>query len=273
MKQLEEILEQVNFKVIRERIFNPAKKDTGFDTLYREDTGDNLGVVSRNYGLATHSEVLEKVAEEFKKSKLPEALPLYLDLPKNGAMMFLELRFSKEFNLSTKSDPDYISPGAIVVNSYNRKLQFDLQGFIYRVVCSNKAVVKESLFQYRSRHTKRLLVDEPVKKFVEVYPNFEKIVIPRLSQMTKEIVPENKILSTLDQFPGWIQEESLQYLAERKFITYKEENNEVEISKTDKKLTVWDFVNTFTFVLTHTGSVSTESRLKYLFTLSSIFSL
>lgn len=269
----EEIVEKVSFEVKREPIRNPTGKDTGFDTIYRKDSGDNLGVVSRNYKLVHHQDIVESIAEKFKSNKLPEISPLSLNLTGNGARMFLHLQFKQSYNLTnSRKDPDYISPGALAINSYDRSSQFVLEGFIRRVVCSNLMMVRESFLRIRSKHTHNLEEGIIINKFVESFPNFKNSVIPKLSQMTNTLITEDKLIEGLNYFPGWVQEEGLQYLQKHKKITYEEVEDNIEVSILNK-LSAWEFVNCFTYILTHTEDINQENKVKLFIQISSLFAV
>src|SRR4030043_391227 len=149
-----------DFSVKRESLINPMGKDTGFDTIYRSDNGTNLGVVSREYQLISHKEAVTTILGEFSRKKVPIE-PISIEVSDHGAKLFASYRVKRESDvgIAVKSDKkvgDLVSPGFMIVNSYDRSFRFSLKAFVHRLICSNGAMVSEEMFSRAKRHTQYL---------------------------------------------------------------------------------------------------------------------
>lgn len=266
---ISEVLEKISFPVKREMIINPAKKDTGMDMLFRGDNGEHLGVVSRDYKMVPHQESVEKTLEALKKEKVPvEVKDFYMS--GQGARIYLTLRFRQEMEIIPGSK-DLISPGAFLTNSYDRSLIYELKGFITRLVCWNGMTVMETLFGAARKHTKNLDIELIIAQFIKIIPNFKGVVVPRLREIAAIRVDSKMISEKLEEVPGWLQEETISYMKSRKMIEVETKGDEIKIFP--NSFTVWEFINSFTYVLTHTETSSFSRRMELLVGLAASFNL
>ncbi len=140
------------FSVKRERLNRKDGNDTRYDALYRRDDGSQLSVVSRDYKLITHRQVIDFVHHALRdygiKYKVQKS-----EVASNGAKMFHVIKFpdykfnaagdgrGKNTALDGKKNKDEYIPTLIVRNSYDKTSRCDIDYGGYRVVCSNGMVV------------------------------------------------------------------------------------------------------------------------------------
>lgn len=262
LKSLDQIFEEVNFKVEREPIMNPKGFDTGFDTIYKKNDGLNLGVVSRDYKLITHEEALTRVITLLEKKKLPKIKPVRLQMTHDGSRMYAEFRLNKKSDIgitpvSNHKVGDMIAPGFMITNSYDRSLKLSTKSYIYRLVCSNGMVAQESLFSERKRHTKGLNLDSVVEKFVESFERFDEQIVPQVAALTNQILSPKDLEEELNSIPSWIQEEAINYLEKGNWLNLENDNFELI-----KDITKWDLLNSFTYVMSHSLTTNPKTAME-----------
>jgi len=253
-----------NFPVKRESIINSMGQDTGFDSIFRTDSGTSLGVVSRDYQLIKHNKAVTSILNLFEKKKVPIE-PVKINVSSNGARLFASFKTKKEIDLgispkSNKEIGDVISPGFMILNSYDRSIRFSLQTFVFRLVCLNGMTVREQIFSHSKRHTSNLDVEEMIENFMTTFETFDNIV-PTISKMAQKKVTPTFLQDELNKVPGWVQDYSIDYLNKSGFINVEEDEGSPVIEM-EKDLNHWDLLNAFTYVLTHTKDVSPERRFE-----------
>ncbi len=259
-----EQLKTFNFPVTREELFNSKGSDTGFDNVFHARTGESLGVVSREYNLVTHQEAVFNVIDTFKKNGLPGVEPVHVRMSGGGARMYAEFKFKQEIELGIASieNPkigDLIAPGFKITNSYDRSIKYELSAHILRLICTNGATVSELLYSEQRRHVKNLNIQQMVEGFMEKFENFDKKVLPQVVALSQQKVNPVVLQEHLNDVPGFMQDEALEYLEQRKFVKFIDNEGETEIEMV-RKMNSWDLLNTFTFVLSHSDNMSEERR-------------
>jgi len=259
-----ELLKTFNFPVKREESFNSKGCDTGFDNIYNAKTGDNLGVVSREYKLVTHQEAIFNVLETFEKNKLPKVDPVRVRMSATGARMYAEFKFNQkiEVGVHASEDPkvgDLIAPGFKITNSYDRSVKYELSAYILRLICTNGATVNEQLYSERKRHSKNLDIQRLVEGFMEKFENFDKKILPQVVALSRQPVNPVILQKHLNDVPGFMQDEALDYLEKHKFVKFIDNDGETEIEMV-KKMSSWDLLNTFTYTLSHSENIGEERR-------------
>ena len=259
-----EQLKAFNFPVEREESLNSQGFDTGFDNVFNASTGVNLGVVSREYKLVTHKEAIFNVVDTFKKNGLPGIEPVNVRMSGGGARMYAEFRFKQEMKLGIHAieDPkvgDVIAPGFKITNSYDRSIKYEISAYILRLICTNGATVNDMLYSERKRHSKNLDIQQMVERFMEKFANFDRKVLPQVVALSKQQVNPVVLQEHLNEVPGFMQDEALDYLEHHKFIKFNNTEGTVELEMI-KKMTSWDLLNTFTNTLSHSTTISEERR-------------
>ena len=259
-----EQLKAFNFPVEREESLNSQGFDTGFDNVFNASTGVNLGVVSREYKLVTHKEAIFNVVDTFKKNGLPGIEPVNVRMSGGGARMYAEFRFKQEMKLGIHAieDPkvgDVIAPGFKITNSYDRSIKYEISAYILRLICTNGATVNDMLYSERKRHSKNLDIQQMVERFMEKFANFDRKVLPQVVALSRQQVNPVVLQEHLNEVPGFMQDEALDYLEHHKFIKFNNTEGTVELEMI-KKMTSWDLLNTFTNTLSHSITISEERR-------------
>ena len=259
-----EQLKTFNFKVEREESLNSQGFDTGFDNVFNASTGVNLGVVSREYKLVTHKEAIFNVVDTFKKNGLPGIEPVNVRMSGGGARMYAEFRFKQEMKLGIHAieDPkvgDVIAPGFKITNSYDRSVKYEISAYILRLICTNGATVNDMLYSERKRHSKNLDIQSMVERFMEKFANFDRKVLPQVVALSRQSVNPVVLQEHLNDVPGFMQDEALDYLEHHKFVKFHDNDGAVELEMT-KKMSSWDLLNTFTNTLSHNKVITEERR-------------
>lgn len=275
--EMKEVLSKVGFKVERAAIKNPMNGDSGFDTIYRTDTGQNMGIVSRDYQLLEHKIGIKNVLEEFRARGFKKIEPVRVDLVGGGSKMYSQFvikDLKHDLGLPVKKESkvgDFLSPGFLVGNSYDRTMKFTLDMFIFRLVCSNGLKVRTEIFQISERHLASWDIKATVEKFAESFNRFDEVVVPMMQRLTEHNVTPNLLEQELNTVPGWVQDEAIDYLDKRKLIKIVEAEEEdgdytIEIAERFSK---YDLMNAFTYVLSHSESSTPNRRLEVLDEVSS----
>jgi len=164
------------FSVKREKLYRKDGTDTRYDALYRKDDGSQLSVVSRDYKLITHRQVVDFVHRTLRDLNIKYRVNKY-EVASNGAKMFHVIRFPDyKFNVAgdcrgentaldgKKNRDDYI-PTITVKNSYDKSTGCDIDYGGYRVVCSNGVVVGVRIEKIHIIHFGREDVNEQFLAF------------------------------------------------------------------------------------------------------------
>ncbi|PLX85596.1 MAG: hypothetical protein C0617_03620 [Desulfuromonas sp.] len=118
-----------------------------------------VGVVSKQYQLVQHAEVLDKAIEAIKKAGIaPEKVKADLTITKYGERVGLHLQFPEEYGLDP-GDGHRLALRLGCFNSVDGSTKFRaVLGWI-RFVCSNGMIVGSARTDFRSRHTQSLQVE------------------------------------------------------------------------------------------------------------------
>jgi len=141
--------EPFDFEVKRERLMGPNNIDTHTDLIYRPDTSTSLGIVSEDYQLVTHKDVVGTINEIISELKLAPEVERS-GVTKGGARLYHSLVFP-----TMRWEPrvgDKFDPVITVVNSYDRTRSLGLVFGTKRLSCSNGAWIFDRDFNYSMRH-------------------------------------------------------------------------------------------------------------------------
>ena len=199
--------------------------------VLRTDTNEPLGIVSNQYGLLTHTDVIDSLRHVLSGQKYEEQI----QLTKNGAHLFASYKLT-DIQIEPKLN-DFVSMRLIGRNSYDGTKSFTMMLGAFRLVCSNGMVIGKELFSFRQRHISSVvsldqeLLDSKVGDLIGTF----KRSLPIMKTMTK--TPANVDESFFDKdkisMPNYLVKEAL------------------EIYENDKQKTVWNLYNAFTSVITH----------------------
>ncbi len=111
--------------------------------------------------------------------------------------------------------------------------------------------VNENIYSERKRHSKNLDIQILVENFMEKFENFDKKILPQVVALSKRSITPVALQNHLNEVPGFMQDEALDYLEGHKFVKFNNNEGETEIEMI-KKMTAWDLLNTFTYTLSPT---------------------
>ena len=115
--------------------------------IVREDTGNILSVMGKDYALVRHSDVID----QFEKALPSEIQNRQVTLCKGGAVLFAKYQTPKIENVEVQKG-DIVKFGVEVFNSYDGSLPV---GFVFtalRLVCTNGMVIPKSIARISVKH-------------------------------------------------------------------------------------------------------------------------
>lgn len=200
--------------------------------VIRTDTQQSIGIVSSQYGLLKHKDIIDSFRKALSDHKYEEKI----EINKNGAHLFSTYRLPEIQHEVKKGD--FVAMQFIAKNSYDGTKSFSLMLGALRLVCSNGMIIGNEFFSYSQKHmygisSSNSLVLE--NRIVELITYF-KDSIPVMKRMsdTKVKVP-NEILF------------NQKYLSLPKYVI----NSAKEIFEKKQANTVWEYYNALTFVISH----------------------
>lgn len=225
---------EIEFNVTRQDLFTKSGIQVERQAIVREGTEQVLGIVSPDYKLITHKQVLDKsiaIVERFEDLKFKSAITT-----KGGARMYATFESEKEYiigNLKT-GQPDNLKLRLILTNSYDGSLRY---GFIigaYRLVCKNGLRVGQDIFAVKQKHTSGLNIDGVMNSAKRAVKFFNENTLPKWKAYNSQEIEVKAVLTKIEKS-----------LPERLF---KEVSGRLEQTK---RTTLWNIYNEFTYVLTH----------------------
>lgn len=210
----------------------------GRKAVIRQDTRDVLGVVSNNYVLLSHGQVVDSFRRALEGYDYTEKI----QLAKNGAHMFATYKLNT-VQVEVKKG-DIVSLQFIVKNSYDGSSTLQIMLGAYRLVCSNGMVVGKQFFSFSQRHVggnTQIKIDAIQGKVLALADQFRNM-LPRLQQMGNTLMPFDVNDPMMDQyFDPKVVKVVPSYLLAEAFGEYMKA----------KDYTVWGYYNALTFAVTH----------------------
>lgn len=248
--------ETYDFPVALQPIFtmNPVRLEDGGSgddikrkkAVVRQDTGAVLGIVSDQYRLLEHKDVIESFRTALEGVDYTEKISVARD----GAQLFASYRLNSELIEVQKGD--LVSLQFIVKNSYDGTNALQILLGAYRLVCTNGMVIGKQFFTFSQKHigedvsVKIGTIQDKVEmlrgQFVDTLPHLQ------LLSRTDMVLPSDELFSD-------------EYVSE--LPTYL-----VEAAKTSydgvRDFTVWGFYNSLTNAITHNMKrESPETSIRY----------
>ena len=215
--------------------------------VIREDTSQPIGVVSSQYGLLKHQEVIECFRKALKKTKHEEKIMM----TKNGAHLIATYKLP-EAQMEVKKG-DLVSMQFIVKNSYDGTKSFSLMLGAFRLVCSNGMIIGKEIFTYSQRHFSGNAMFGDANGIIETK-------IPELISHFKEALPIMKAMTKT------ILTESTEMLFEKETLELPKYliAGAKDIYEKTKEKTLWEYYNSLTFAISHNlKKDSPQSQLDY----------
>ena len=158
------------FDVEREALKRSDGVDTGYDSIYRLDSGAQLGVVSRRYKLVPHADAMNFVYDILDRMDLPHAEPR-VKLSNFGSKMytsipFPELRFNPTATEGFGHDEDF-DPVMRIHNSYDGSKAFSFLYGVEKLICINGAVVFRAAQSIKLKHYSKNIEFDKIRPMIE----------------------------------------------------------------------------------------------------------
>lgn len=176
-----------DFPVTREKLERSDGVDTGYDTLYRPDTGSNLGVVSRKYQMVKHADAMEMVFGILDRMKLEHSEPR-VKLSGQGKRMyssipFPDMRFNPTEGLEDFNGKEDFDPVMRVHNSYDGSLKFSFLYGVEKLICTNGATVFKAAQSISLRHVSENIDFDKIRPTIET--SLDKTIVKTKDQVNK----------------------------------------------------------------------------------------
>ena len=215
--------------------------------VIREDTAEPIGIVSSQYGLLKHQDVVESFRKALKKTKHEEKITVL----KNGAHLIATYTLP-DISLEIKKG-DFVSMQFVVRNSYDGTKSFSVMLGAFRLVCSNGLIIGKEVFRYTQKHfagndmfgdANGLIdgrVSELLTRFNEALPIMKRMTKIEMSEDYESVFDKDKL-----QLPKYLI------------------NDAKEVYEKTKEKSLWEFYNSLTFVITHNlKKDSPQTRIDY----------
>tara|TARA_B100001939_G_scaffold328294_1_gene323498 strand:- start:390 stop:1367 length:978 start_codon:yes stop_codon:yes gene_type:complete len=147
-------IESVSFKIGDKPYRNSRGQGwrAGMREIFREDTGETLGIVGPNYRLTQHCHVLDKAREAFDELGLKPEEPRILAFD-NGGEMRAKFIVSNGKAKKTAKVGDALAFALDIRNGINGEVTLDASGGIQRLICSNGMVgMRKATTAFSKKH-------------------------------------------------------------------------------------------------------------------------
>jgi hypothetical protein len=251
------------FNVVREPAqvtFNGVTQEINKDVLLNEDSGDILGVVSKQYALVQNNEVKDYFDEAFDGYKTSNITD---HLSNNTGHWIREIVFD---------DPDFtreIVPSDVVNlklkiwNGYNglTSVGYALEG--YRQICKNGMMGWRNMFSTKLPHWGKDVIGLIKDSFSIQFQNYQ-IVFDRMEKWATEPFNQKDFGRFIDSKTKVKDEKTI-----AKFLSDKQSENikaqfPIVMNRYNENETKWGSFNVLTHIATH--DTATKSSSSHLFT-------
>lgn len=211
-----------------------------YRAVVRFDTGELLAVVSRDYELIPHKEVIELCDTYYAGQDVSRKVKL----TRNGARMFASyIMKDMKVNIGTEDEPDMVSPRVTITNSYDASMRIWVEAGAWRLVCTNGLKIGKTLIKRSRKHVGTEALDDLLDHLEETMEVFNS-VIPVWQQWGRETI----LLEEGDEIIGNLG------LPEKYTEMVKDEWRNAD------RNTLWNLYNAVTYVMTHGTDVSVERQ-------------
>jgi hypothetical protein len=150
------------FSVGREKLYRSSGEYVKNDLIYREDTGEQLAVVSNRFNIIHHRDAIAPV--ERALNKLGMVANYKHSLANKGAKLFTNVtlpqyEFDPAKKLATENTAfdgqpgnDKYRPMLIVENAYDKTSSYSISFGMYRMVCSNGVRIGHQISKLSIKH-------------------------------------------------------------------------------------------------------------------------
>jgi len=260
---------KINLQVIREPLTTKdSDKESRLDMILRSDTGDQVGVVSRDRTQVSFGELFDFVTDQLKLAEIPFKIKDNIITDKSD--WFATFVFDREFE---GPDGSKLVPMLIAKGSYLHKL-FDGKFGTYRFVCKNGVTVGTTIsgVSISAKQAGDMAQMSLRDQFELALGRFDDVTL-RYGKMKREaLTPSLHELVTSDRAPSTIKKGTLETLATQGFIQILDKENKVRMKLLDeegpdavyrvaREGTKWDLYNATTDYLSHQSrSINSMTR-------------
>lgn len=227
----------------REHTVLPPSEIPNRLAVVRTDTGMPLGIVSKNYRLLNHKDVVEGFRKALDSSR--QSYEEKIKIERNGAFLFATYKFATE-QIEVRPG-DFVSLQFIAKNSYDGGSSLQIALGAFRLVCSNGMVIGKQFFSFAQRHIGKLggLDHNHLVERIGFLTNQFRGTLPVMEQMTghglRHKGPEIFEPKALN-LPKYLCEEAMNRYA------------------TESDNTSWGFYNSLTAAITHNMKKESPAR-------------
>lgn len=190
-------LDNYAFPVQIQKLVTEKGHKTDRLAIVRSDNKAILGIVSNQYHLIKHSEVIDSI-----EKTLPVALKTKsIHVCNGGALVFARYQSPKIKNAEPRKG-DIVSFGIEVFNSYNGRVMAGMRTFATRLVCSNGMTVPRSISSITIKHTHganiinaREAFDSKIQQFIKYQEIWKKWTTMKLTKGTAKTYLDKNIKS------------------------------------------------------------------------------
>jgi hypothetical protein len=194
------------FPILEGPVYDDAgKKIPGHKRVYRDDTGDTLGMHTDSYTLVPYERHFEVFEHAIYASGLPtRELRVGTDMSDNGARIFRQYLFPETVNLlkDSKGIEHSIALCIVMFDSYNGTSAFVGKSGFFNFRCANQSYSGKSLLDIRFKHTGdmegrvKVAAEQLTKAGTDFIAEFE-----RLQRWTKIPMNATDVQSLADAIP------------------------------------------------------------------------
>jgi hypothetical protein len=174
-----------DYRVQQVRYTNPVSgKPSIFFANVREDTGEELGVTSEQYGLVQNSELMDVAHAALEKAGL-KGFNQRVIVTGGGSRVFAEFEFGNKTEQTQVGD--IFGYQLRMKNSFDRSLRAAVELFFKRLACKNGMATLERESSMNQKHSQKINVDFVAKAIDRVLGKGHDAMLVYRILMDKEI--------------------------------------------------------------------------------------
>lgn len=212
-----------------------SKEIVGRKAVVRDDTGQVLGILSQNYTLLKHADVIDA----FRKALESYSFEERIQVAKDGAHLFATYKLNA-IKVEVRPD-DLVSLQFVVKNSYDGSSTLQIMLGAYRLVCSNGMIVGKNFFNFSQKHvggSNDIKIEKIRERIENLIAQFNE-VLPHLQEMSRTFATPG------DDVDALFSKEAVKGMPAYLLEAAKEEYLRAE----DRS--VWGYYNALTFAISH----------------------
>jgi len=239
---MQSAIDASTFKVVEvpieyEGLVNPED----YKFIVNSETSKIISCMTKDYKLVSNQEVIDKALPHIEKKggELTEC-KIFGD----GARTSWTFQF-KEYPMDVHGDKMY--PQINIRNSYDGTTTVGILGGVYRLVCSNGAIIGRIMKSHSERHSiwntkiSNGYIGNMVKDTID---NMESVFTKEFPLLFNTKVTDKVVVEALEKLPPQYNKDAVMYLLAHKPKTY------------------WDLFNMFTWIYTHRANRNHETTHK-----------